>query len=111
MMIEDENDELTGFLLTKSRKCHDITWNYFVLQGEIPENDSYKWCLHHIDPTMKYFDLSRYASWNIEDVMPMTVSQHIKLHKDFEKRNQYNGFLDKLMIEAMNCHCKVNRHH
>lgn len=53
--------------------------------GELPEERLAKeWCLHHIDPTMKYFDLNRYAEWRMEDVVPMKMSDHIKLHKDFE---------------------------
>lgn len=42
---------------------------------------------------MKYFDLNRYAEWRIEDVVPMKTADHIKLHKDFEKREAEYGFL------------------
>ena len=67
--------------------------------GELPEETkSREWCLHHIDPTMKYFDLSRYAEWRMEDVIPMKTSDHLKLHKDFEKREQFYGFLSNLMM-------------
>lgn len=45
---------------------------YFNLQkGEV---------LHHIDPSWKHNDIERYIQWNIEDLVKMTISEHISLH-------------------------------
>lgn len=111
--FSDDEDcvEWSDYLIAKSKHCRKKTWNWFVQNGDIPENRYERWCLHHIDPTMKYFDLSRYAEWNADDVIPMTQSQHMKLHQDFLSRNKEYGFLDKLMVDAMNASCKANRHH
>ena len=76
----DDCFEWSDYLIAKSQRCHKATWDWFVKNGDIPENAGERWCLHHIDPTMKYFDLSRYAEWNVDDVIPMTISQHAKLH-------------------------------
>lgn len=111
--FSDDEDcvEWSDYLIAKSQRCHRKTWMYFVQNGDIPKEANGQWCLHHIDPTMKYFDQSRYVEWNVEDVMPMTVSEHLKLHHDFIRRNKEYGFLDKLMSNAMNASCKANRHH
>lgn len=51
--------------------------------------------LHHIDPTLKHRDPKRYNKWFIEDLQPMTNSEHRKLHNalsgnpmDFEENRQ-----------------------
>lgn len=49
---------------------------------------------------MVYFDILKYAEWNLSDVVPMPTSEHQKLHRDFERRNKEYGFLDKLMLLA-----------
>ena len=38
------------------------------------------WVLHHIDPELKYKDPQRYNEWRIEDLKPMTKSEHAKIH-------------------------------
>lgn len=97
--LNGDQFEWTPYLLAKSKRCHDETWMRLQDLGEIPEERlSREWCLHHIDPTMKYFDLSRYAEWRLEDVVPMTTASHLKLHKDFEKREAEYGFLSQLMM-------------
>lgn len=39
------------------------------------------WILHHVDETMKERDPERYIQWNIEDLVPMTKSEHVSHHK------------------------------
>lgn len=39
------------------------------------------WVLHHVDETMKERDPERYIQWNIEDLVPMTNSEHVSHHK------------------------------
>lgn len=108
---EKEKFDWNDYLINKSIRNNRKARQYFKSIGEIPEYSSELYVLHHIDPTMKYFDLSRYTDWRIEDLMVLTDSEHQKLHKDFERRNAEYGFLDKLMEERMNFHCfseKVN---
>lgn len=38
------------------------------------------WCLHHKDPSWKTEDKERYKQWNIEDLIPMTNEEHVRLH-------------------------------
>ena len=62
------------------RKNHTIAWNYFVKIGLIPENDQHKYVLHHKDPSLKTEDPERYDEWRIEDLIPMTKSDHSSFH-------------------------------
>lgn len=62
--------------------AHDRAWKHFVEIGEIPAYAKKRtWHLHHVDPILKYFDPDRYAQWRIEDLQPMTSSDHSKLHR------------------------------
>ena len=100
---ECDKFDWTDYTINKSQVCHQKTWDYYVANGDIPADAQGQrtYCLHHIDPTMKYFDILRYAEWRIEDVIPMTTSEHIKLHQDFQKRNEEYGFLGSLMMERV----------
>lgn len=42
------------------------------------------WVLHHIDPSWKTNDRERYDKWYIEDLVPMTKSDHMKLHSTID---------------------------
>lgn len=66
-----------------SKINHDKAEQYFIEHGLMPakENRTCKWVLHHIDPSWKYNDIERYIQWNVEDLVPMTHSEHISLHK------------------------------
>lgn len=99
--LNNDNFDWTNYSWAKSERCHLSSWNWFVENGCIPAyaKGTGQYCLHHIDPTMKYFDILRYAEWNLSDVVPMTTSDHLKLHRDFEKRNIAYGFLDDLMLQ------------
>lgn len=48
--------------------------------------------LHHVDFTMFYFDPDRYVEWNPDDLIPLTKSQHVKLHNDFSRRSSLGLF-------------------
>lgn len=38
------------------------------------------WVLHHKDTSLIRNDIERYIQWNIDDLVPMTRSDHLKLH-------------------------------
>lgn len=59
------------------RQNHKKAWEYFEARGYV---DHYKMVLHHVDPNMKTRDPERYAQWNPEDLIPMTMQEHRKLH-------------------------------
>ena len=44
------------------------------------------WVLHHKDQSLRHTDINRYNEWRIEDVIPMTNEDHIRLHS---KGNHY----------------------
>lgn len=62
------------------RKNHTIAWNHFVEIGLIPENDQHSYVLHHIDVNLRHNDPKRYDEWRIEDLIPMTKSDHSSFH-------------------------------
>ena len=103
-ILNGDKYEWTDYSIAKSQSCHLSSWNWFLENGQIPEyaKGTGEWCLHHIDPTMKYFDILKYAEWNLSDVVPMPTSEHQKLHQDLKKRNKEYGFLDNLMLMRIN---------
>lgn len=96
--LNDGKFQYNQYLFEKSQKYHKLAWNHFLETGDIPANSTERWCLHHIDPTLKYFDLSRYCEWRIDDIMPLTVADHMKLHWDFQRREREYGFLSQLIL-------------
>lgn len=40
--------------------------------------------LHHINPEWKHSDIDRYIQWNPEDLIVMTISEHVKLHWTYD---------------------------
>lgn len=96
--LNDGKFEYNKYLFEKSQKYHKLAWNHFLETGDIPVDNTEIWHLHHIDPTLKYFDLSRYCEWRIDDIMPLTVADHMKLHWDFQRREREYGFLSQLML-------------
>ena len=39
------------------------------------------WVLHHKDETLMMRDPERYIQWRIEELVPMTISEHVSHHK------------------------------
>lgn len=62
---------------TIERQNHRKAWAYFEAHGYA---NHYKMVLHHVDPNMKARDPERYAQWNPEDLIPMSIQEHRKLH-------------------------------
>nr|DAW56111.1 MAG TPA: hypothetical protein [Caudoviricetes sp.] len=60
----------------EEQKKHDIALEYFKALGYWEPG----MVLHHVDPTMKLRDPQRYKNWNIDDVEPLTVQQHMRIH-------------------------------
>lgn len=44
------------------------------------ENERVKWDMHHWDKSLRYYNPDRYNMWMIEDLIPMTHSNHIRIH-------------------------------
>ena len=72
----------------------DKAFRTFQQQGLIPD-DGQRYCLHHKDWTLKWFDPERYDEWRVEDLEVMTVPQHSKYHCYL----RYSGKYDKLLSE------------
>lgn len=54
-------------------------WRYFYPEGNGYAKPGY--VLHHIDPSWRHTDIERYISWNFEDLVMITFSEHALLHK------------------------------
>ena len=45
--------------------------------------------LHHKDTTLIDSDIERYIEWRIEDLQPMSKSEHMKYHQTGKRNNFY----------------------
>lgn len=47
--------------------------------------------LHHVDPTLRHRDLKRYREWRHEDLVPVTLTEHRRIHsRPFDKKHSLN---------------------
>ena len=102
----------------EEQKKHDDTMNHYkTLFTQFGVDwDSHRWCLHHVDEEMKYRDRERYHEWNIEDVVPLTVQQHMRIH--MSAKNPKGGKKSADHVRAMveghrkerrNCNVLISR--
>lgn len=59
------------------------------------------WVLHHKDESLKYKDPERYHQWRIEDLVPMSKSDHRKIHSKGDKNVNYGKHLSKETKEKL----------
>lgn len=57
-------------------KKHETAIEYFRAMGDWKPG----MVLHHVDPTLKLRDPGRYHEWKIDDLVPLTVQQHMRIH-------------------------------
>jgi hypothetical protein len=57
-------------------KKHDVAIEYYKALGLWKEG----MVLHHTDPSIKNRDPERYREWNIDDLVPLTIAQHMRIH-------------------------------
>ena len=94
--------QMTPELKKRYAECHTAAIKHFEDIGELPKDRKpHEYILHHIDPTMKWFDLQRYSEWRPEDLRVLSVSEHSKLHCDFMKREREYGFLTDLFMQRL----------
>lgn len=75
---------------------HTKAWDYFVSIGKIPANaKKNEYVLHHIDYALKDNDIERYNSWNPEDLVVMTRSEHMQLHCNLRKLIYGDCFINR----------------
>ena len=68
--------------MTEDRKNWKRAWCHYVGIGLIPlDAKKNEWCLHHKDPTLRTEDPERYNEWRVEDLVPMLMSEHTRLHQ------------------------------
>lgn len=63
-------------------------WRYFEKHGFA---DHGRMVLHHNDTELKNTDPERYHAWNVEDLTPMTVQEHRRLHMKIEDHTHTKG--------------------
>lgn len=81
---------------------HKKAWCYFIALGLLPvDARKHEWCLHHKDPTLKYKDPRRYNEWRTEDLVPMKISDHVRLHQKGKKREPVSDETRKKISEAV----------
>ena len=51
------------------------------------EDNNIVWVLHHKDLSWKTDDIDRYNEWNIDDLLPMTLSAHAVIHHTGKHRS------------------------
>ena len=56
------------------------------------------WVLHHKDVDLKKNDPERYNEWRIEDLVPMTKSEHIKYHLSLDNPMNYVENREKISM-------------
>lgn len=83
------------------KSLHDATYNHYrtLFTAMGVDWESQRWVLHHIDPSLRTRDPKRYHEWRIEDVVPLTVEQHLSLH--MKLRNPKGSRKSKKHIENM----------
>lgn len=93
-------------------KKHDIAIEYYKALGYWKPG----MVLHHVDPTMKLRDPQRYKNWNIDDLVPLTVPQHMRLHMSAKNPRGVKKSADhvKAMVagrrkERRNCNVLISR--
>lgn len=74
------------------RKEYKKAKDYFNLQKG--------WVLHHKDVTLRLSNPERYNQWRIEDLVPMTKSEHRRLHNLLDNPMNYEENRQKIS-EAM----------
>lgn len=93
-------------------KKHDIAIEYYKALGYWKPG----MVLHHTDPTLKLRDPERYKNWNIEDLVPLSVGQHMRLHMSAKNPKGVKKSADhvKAMVdghrkERRNCNILISR--
>lgn len=93
-------------------KKHDIAIEYFKARGDWEPG----MVLHHIDPSLKLRDLQRYKNWNVEDLVPVTVQQHMRIHMSAKNPRGVKKSADhvRAMVEGhrkerRNCNILISR--
>lgn len=75
-IISTVSRETQKNMTTEEKKKHDIAIEYYKALGLWKPG----MVLHHIDPSLKLRDPQRYRNWNVEDLVPVTVQQHMRIH-------------------------------
>lgn len=72
--------------------------------------------LHHVDPTLKLRDPERYRNWNIDDLVPLTVPQHMRIHMGLKNprggkksADHVRAMLEGHRKERRNCNILLHR--
>lgn len=62
----------------KEKDCKSMAYKHFwpELNGQCKPG----YCLHHKDKNLYFDDNTRYHEWRIEDLVPMTMAEHTRMH-------------------------------
>lgn len=69
------------FNSNRCRVNRDRARKWFIRHGLIPAGpEGRKWHLHHLDMTLREQNPERYVEWRIEDLIPLRIEDHVRLH-------------------------------
>lgn len=75
-IISAIRERQTDNMKKEERSKHYTAIEYFRARGDWEPG----MVLHHTDPSLKLRDPERYRNWNVEDLVPVTVQQHMRIH-------------------------------
>ena len=75
-IISTVSRETQKNMTREETKKHDMAIEYYKALGLWKEG----MVLHHTDPSLKLRDPERYREWNIDDLVPLTIAQHMRIH-------------------------------
>ena len=95
--------------MKKENKCssisnHNKAWKWFEQNGYANHS---KMVLHYKDVNMKKDNPERYNQWNVEDLIPMTLKEHRRLHMKLQNKKgckhskKHNENIKKAMKKAV----------
>ena len=83
----------------RRNKAHKEAWKHFYPEGNGKAKPGY--LLHHVDENLRKTDFSRYAEWNIEDLVMIENGKHTSLHNGNGKSSRLGKKHTPEAIEKM----------
>ena len=65
-------------MTNKEKDCKSMAYKHFWPEFNGQCKPGY--CLHHKDKNLYFKDNTRYHEWRIEDLVPMTMAEHTRMH-------------------------------
>lgn len=92
------------------QKANTINWyrEHMPDYMKMIESSGSRLELHHLDPNLKYKNYRRYCEYRIEDVIPLSQKEHLRLHKFGKKHSPEHNTNIKNSMKLVACKKKIN---